>query len=66
MGKDGKNAHQVSVTLSRTQHVELERIAAKHGMTVAWIVRRAAEMLIEQENGGPMLPLDFERQYVQR
>ncbi len=28
-------------------------------MTVAWLVRRAAERLIEQENGGPMLPLEL-------
>ncbi|MFC7477945.1 ribbon-helix-helix domain-containing protein [Dankookia sp. GCM10030260] len=60
MGKDGKDAHRVSVTLSREQHAELERIARKHGMKVAWVVRRAAERLIEQENGGPLLPLNFE------
>ena len=59
MGKDGQDAHRVSVTFSRAQHSELERIARKHGMKVAWVVRRAAERLIEQENGGPMLPLDL-------
>ena len=61
MGKDGQDAHRVSVTFSRGQHSELARIAKKHGMTVAWLVRRAAERLIEQENGGPMLPLDLGR-----
>lgn len=61
VGKDGEDAHRVSVTLSRAQHAELARIAKKHGMTVAWLVRRAAERLIEQENGGPMLPLEIGR-----
>ena len=59
MGKDGQDAHRVSVTFSRAQHTELARIARKHGMTVAWLVRRAAERVIEQENGGPMLPLEL-------
>ena len=59
MGKDGHDAHRVSVTFSHAQHSELARIARKHGMTVAWLVRRAAERLIEQENGGPLLPLDL-------
>jgi hypothetical protein len=26
-------------------------------MKVAWVLRRAAERLIDHENGGPMLPL---------
>jgi len=34
-------------------------MARKHGMKVALVVRRPAERLIEQENGGPLLPLDF-------
>jgi hypothetical protein len=29
---------------------------------VAWLVRRAVERLIEQANGGPLLPLDIGRQ----
>jgi hypothetical protein len=64
MGKDGNDAHRVSVTFSRAQHLELERIAKKHGMKVAWIVRRAAERLIEHENGGPMLPLNLDGPYA--
>nr|WP_305123372.1 CopG family transcriptional regulator [Roseomonas sp. GC11] len=66
MGKDGRDAHRVSVTLSKSQHDELARIARKQGMTVAWLVRRAAERLIEQENGGPMLPLMLDPQHAQR
>lgn len=59
MGKDGKDAHRVSVTLTRAQHAKLERIANKYGVKVSWLVRRAAERLIDQEQGGPLLPLDF-------
>jgi predicted DNA-binding ribbon-helix-helix protein len=66
LGKDGRDAHRVSVTLSKSQHDELARIARKQGMTVAWLVRRAAERLIEQENGGPMLPLALGSHHAQR
>lgn len=59
MGKDGKHAHRVSVTLTLAQHAELERIAKKYGVKVSWLVRRATERLIEQEQGGPLLPLDL-------
>jgi predicted DNA-binding ribbon-helix-helix protein len=66
LGKDGRDAHRVSVTLSKSQHDELARMARKQGMTVAWLVRRAAERLIEQENGGPMLPLALGSHHAQR
>jgi len=59
VGKDGRDAHRVSVTLARAHHAELDRIAKKYGVTVSWLVRRAAERLIEQEQGGPLLPLDL-------
>jgi len=62
MGKDGKNAVRVTTTLTRQQHVELERLAKKHGVKVAWLVRRGAERLIEQANGGALLPLDFNQE----
>ena len=58
MGKDGRDAHRVTLTLTHSQHAELERIARKSGAKVAWVARRAVERLIEQENGGPLLPLD--------
>ncbi|MCK9821581.1 MULTISPECIES: CopG family transcriptional regulator [Acetobacteraceae] len=57
MGKDGKDAHRVTATLTKQQHAEMTRLARKYGMTTAWLVRRACERLIEQENGGPLLPL---------
>lgn len=61
MGKDGKDAERVTTTLSRTQKLELNRLAKAEGVTVAWLVRRAVERFLEQTSGGPMLPLDFER-----
>lgn len=59
MGKDGRDAVRVTTTFTRQQHAELERIAKQNGVKVAWLVRRAAERLIEQANGGPQLPLDL-------
>ena len=66
MAEDSEDAHRVSVTFSRTQHLDLERIAKRHGVKVAWVVRRSAERLIEHENGGPMLPLNLDGPYAQR
>jgi metal-responsive CopG/Arc/MetJ family transcriptional regulator len=57
MGKDGKDACRVSVTFSRQQYAELDRLSKKQGVTKSWLVRRASERLIEQENGGPLLNL---------
>jgi hypothetical protein len=57
MGKDGKNSHRISATFSREEHAELERIAKKRGIRIAWLVHIAGVELIERENGGPMLPL---------
>jgi hypothetical protein len=59
MGKDGHNAARVTVTFSRDQKAELERIAKQNGVKVAWLVRHATERLIEQANGGATLPLIF-------
>jgi len=59
MGKDGRDAVRVTTTLTRQQHAELERLAKQHGVKVAWLIRRGVERLIEQANGGALLPLDF-------
>lgn len=66
MGKDGRDAARVTTTLTRGQKVELDRIAKRQGVKAAWLVRRAVERLIEQANGGPMLPLDFGGNDAQR
>lgn len=57
MGKDGADAARVTTSLSRAQKMDLERIAKKHGVKVAWLVRHAVDRFLEQEQGGPMLPL---------
>ena len=59
MGKDGRDAVRVTTTLTRQQHAELERLAKQYGVKVAWLVRWGAERLIEQANGGALLPLDL-------
>ena len=60
MGKSGRDSVRVTTTLTREQHAELERIAQQNGVTVAWLVRRAAERLIEQASG-PLFSLDLGR-----
>jgi metal-responsive CopG/Arc/MetJ family transcriptional regulator len=57
MGKDGKDACRVSVTFTRQQYAEIIRLSKKQGLSKSWFVRRATERFIEQENGGPLLPL---------
>jgi hypothetical protein len=59
LGKDGRDSWRVTTTLTLAQKGELERIAAREGVKVAWLVRRAVERLIDQANGGPMLPFDL-------
>ncbi len=66
VGKDGRDSTRVTTTLSRRHKAELDRIAKKEGVKAAWLVRRAVERLIEQANGGPMLPLDFGDDDAQR
>jgi hypothetical protein len=59
MGKDGSNAARVTTTLTKRQYEAVEQIANTNGVKVAWLVRRAVERLIEQTEGGPLLPLDL-------
>ena len=57
MGKDGRDAERVTTTLSRAQKAELDRLAEREGVKVAWLVRRAVELYLEAALGGPLLPL---------
>ena len=57
MGKDGKDAARVTVTFTKSQLAELERIAERERVKVPWLVRRAVDDLIEKALGGPLLPL---------
>jgi hypothetical protein len=60
MGKDGRDAVRVTTTFTRQQHAELERIAKQNGVKLAWLVRRAAERLIQQANDDSQLPLNLQ------
>jgi hypothetical protein len=66
VGKDGKDAERVTTTLSRSQKLQLDRLADREGVKVAWLVRRAVERFLEQANGGPLLPLEMEDRHAQR
>lgn len=67
MGKDGRDAIRVTTTLTRSQYAEVERIAKQNGVAVAWLVRRSVEQMIENANGGPMLPnFDGSERHAQR
>jgi hypothetical protein len=57
VGKDGRDACRISVTITRAQHAERAGLAKTPGVTKSWIVRRAAKRLTELENGGPLFPL---------
>lgn len=59
LGKDGKDAERVTTTLSRAQKLQLDRLAEKEGVKVAWLVRRAVERFLDEANGGPQLPFEF-------
>ena len=59
MGKDGKDAERVTTTLSRSQKLQLDRLAEREGVKVAWLVRRAVERFLDQASGGPQLPFEF-------
>lgn len=59
MGNDGKDSCRITATVTRTQAETLKRVADNNGVTVSWLVRRAVDRLIEQAEGGPLLPLDL-------
>jgi hypothetical protein len=60
MGKDGLDAARVTTSLSRAPKTNLEQIAKKRGVKLAWLVRHAVERFLEHEQGGPMLPLGID------
>lgn len=60
VGKDGRDAERVTTTLTKRQKAELDRLAKAQGVKVAWLVRRAVEMYLDDAVGGPMLPLELE------
>lgn len=66
VGKDGRDAERVTTTLTRAQKHQLELVAEREGVKVAWLVRRAVERFLDEANGGPQLPLEFRGGYAQR
>lgn len=51
---------RVTASLSRAQEQALKNLAAKHKVSVAWLVRYAVDRLVEQGREA-QLPLDFAR-----
>lgn len=49
---------RVTASLSRAQDQALKDLAAKHKVSVAWLIRYAVDQLVEQ-GGEAQLPLDF-------
>jgi hypothetical protein len=58
MGKDGRNAKRITTTFTKEQGEALERIAKTNKVDVAWLIRRAVDRLVEDAEGGPLLPFD--------
>ena len=56
--KDGIVKHKVSATISSELLGELQAIAAAEKVTMAWLITRALERLVQEEAGpAPQLPL---------
>lgn len=51
---------RVTASLSKSQETALKELAAKHKVSVAWLVRYAIDALLEQGREA-QLPLDFGR-----
>jgi hypothetical protein len=60
MGKDGKNSVRLTTTLSKKQLEQLEGLARKNDVAVAWLARKAILRFMEDADGGPLLPLGNE------
>lgn len=56
MGKDGQASARRTATLTKAQVAELDRLSEKTGLSVSWLLRQGAEMLIEKANSGPLIP----------
>jgi hypothetical protein len=51
---------RVTASLSRGQEQSLKELAARHKVSVAWLIRYAVDQLVEQGREA-QLPLDFGR-----
>lgn len=55
MGKDGKDAERLTTTLSRARKRQIEALAKREGVSVAWIMRRAVERYLDSGESGPVI-----------
>ncbi|AXV18549.1 hypothetical protein CYG48_22185 (plasmid) [Neorhizobium sp. SOG26] len=46
---DDKSAHRLSVSLTAEQHRELNEIARKNRVSVAWVIREAIDRLLKED-----------------
>jgi len=46
---DDKSVHRLSVSLTPEQHRELNEIARKNRVSVAWVVREAIDRLLKDD-----------------
>lgn len=60
VAEDG--AVRVTASLSRGQEQALKELAAKHKVSMAWLIRYAVDQLVEQGREA-QLPLDFGRRF---
>lgn len=54
-----RNSARVTVNMTLAQRAELQRVAARNGVSLSWVIRRSLERTVEEANGGPLLPLDL-------
>jgi predicted transcriptional regulator len=46
---DDKTTHRLSVSLTEEQHLELNEIARKNRLSVAWVIREAIDRFLKDE-----------------
>lgn len=49
VANDDKTTHRLSVSLTADQHRELNEIARKNRVSVAWVVREAIDRLLKDD-----------------
>ncbi|NJD39233.1 MAG: CopG family transcriptional regulator [Geobacter sp.] len=53
-----KKVMRITATLAGDQYERLEELAAKNRVSVAWLIRRSVDRLIEDVDGGLKLPFE--------
>lgn len=48
-----KKDYRTSVILSEEQHIRLKKIADKQDVSIAWVVRQAVEIYLDQKADNP-------------